>query len=277
MAKILDGKKLSEKILSELKEEVNKINKPIKLGVILVGDNEVSQKFIERKKKAGETIGVEVKVYKYESAITTKKLREQVGKICRVPGIRGVIVQLPLPEHINIQSVLDAIPSEKDIDVLGYKALGKFYANKSRVAPPTATGIVKLLLEYNISIEGKVAAMVGYGQLVGRPTAHILEEMGATVIAINRDTKNKAELVKIADIVVIGTGEPGSVTKDMVKKGATVIDAGITAKDGKIVGDAAEDVKEIAGFISPVPGGVGPMTIAMLLHNLVKMSKKINS
>ena len=230
-AKILDGKKLSEKILSELKEEVKKINKPLKLGVILVGDNEVSQKFIERKKKAGETIGVEVKIYKYESGITTKKLREQVGKICRIPGIRGIIVQLPLPQHIRTQNVLDAILPEKDVDVLGYKALGKFYANKSRVAPPTASGIVKLLLEYNISIEGKVAAMVGYGRLVGKPTAHMLEEMGTTVIAINRDTKNKTELVKMADIVVIGTGEPGSVTKDMIKKGAVVIDAGINISD----------------------------------------------
>ncbi|MDP4010278.1 MAG: bifunctional 5,10-methylenetetrahydrofolate dehydrogenase/5,10-methenyltetrahydrofolate cyclohydrolase [Candidatus Spechtbacteria bacterium] len=272
-AKILDGKKLSEKILSELKEEVKKINKPIKLGVILVGDNEVSQKFIERKKKVGEDLGVEVKLYKYKADITTKALREQIGVICRTPNMGGVIVQLPLPEHINTQNVLDAILPEKDVDVLGYKALGKFYANKSRVAPPTASGIVKLLLEYNISIEGKVAAMVGYGRLVGKPTAHMLEEMGATVIAINKDTKNKTELVKMADIVVIGTGEPGSVTKDMIKKGAVVIDAGITFKDGKIAGDAAEDVKEVAGFITPVPGGVGPMTVAMLLYNLAELAK----
>ena len=177
--------------------------------------------------------------------------------------------------------MLDAILPEKDVDVLGYKALGKFYANKSRVAPPTASGIVKLLLEYNISIEGKVAAMVGYGRLVGKPTAHMLEEMGTTVIAINRDTKNKTELVKMADIVVIGTGEPGSVTKDMIKKGAVVIDAGINISDQetrdkrqvKIVGDATEDVKEVAGFITPVPGGVGPMTVAMLLYNLVELAK----
>ncbi|MEX2145062.1 MAG: bifunctional 5,10-methylenetetrahydrofolate dehydrogenase/5,10-methenyltetrahydrofolate cyclohydrolase [Candidatus Spechtbacterales bacterium] len=290
-AKTLDGRELSQKILEGLKEETAKLNKKIKLGVVIVGTDPATERFVERKKKMAKEIGIDTEIYKYNTDITTKDLRENIKKICGTPGMGGVIVQLPLPEHINSQNILGAIPPGKDIDVLGYRALGKFYAGKSPISPPTATGILKLLTENGIEIKGKIAVMVGYGKLVGRPTAFLLEELGATVIAINSDTKNKAELVLQADIVVSGTGVPGSVTKDMVKNGAVVVDAGISishkpsasASLGRdesamspkpvIVGDVADDVKEVAGYITPVPGGVGPMTVAMILYNLVELAK----
>lgn len=273
MTKILDGKKLADEILSGLKEEINKLNKKIKLGIVVIGDDEVSAKYIERKKKIGEELGIEVKVYKYDTNITTKKLREEVGHICRLPTVGGVIVQLPLPEHINIQGVLDAVLPEKDVDVLSAKALGKFYVGKSSILPPTVSGILRLLEEYKIEIKGKTVAIVGQGRLVGKPASIVFEEIGATVLAINEFTENKEELIKKADIIVSGVGKPGLITKDIVKGGAVVIDAGTTAENGKLVGDIAEDVKEVVSYITPVPGGVGPMTVAMLFWNLVELNK----
>lgn len=270
---LLDGKKLADEILSGLKEEVSKLNKKIKLGIVLVGDNTVSEKYIERKKKIGEGLGVEVRVYKYGADITTKKLREQIGVVCRVPNMGGVIVQLPLPEHINTQGVLDAVLPEKDVDVLGAKALGKFYVGKSSVMPPTVAGIIKLLEEYKIEVKGKTVAVVGQGRLVGKPATIVFEQMGATVLTINEFTENKEELIKKADIIVSGVGRPGLITKKMVKEGVVVIDAGTTAENGKLVGDVSKDVAEVASYITPVPGGVGPMTVAMLFWNLVELNK----
>lgn len=272
-AKVLDGKKLSEKILNELKTEIATLNKRIKLGIVLVGDDEVSVKYIEKKIKAGEKLGVEVKVYKYDKDITTKKLREQIGVICHIPHTEGVLVQLPLPEHINTQSILDAVLPEKDIDVLGAKALGRFYVGKSPITPATIAGILRLIDEYKIEIKGKTVAVIGQGRLVGSPMSIALMQRGATVISVNEFTENKEELIKKADMVVSGVGKPGLITKDMIKKGAVIIDAGTTAENGKLVGDVAEDAKEVASYITPVPGGVGPMTVAMLLYNLVELSK----
>ena len=274
MVKILDGRELSNKILTELKQEAKELNKPLKLGIIMVGDDDVSKKYIEQKKKKGDELGVEVKVYRYDKDITTKKLREQIGVICRVKDIGGVIVQLPLPGHINEQGVLDAILPEKDVDVLSSKALGKFYTGKSKILPPTVAGIAKLLDEYKIEAKGKIVAIVGQGKLVGKPASIEFERMGATVLSINEFTQNKEELIKKADIIVSGVGKSGVITKEMVKEGAVVIDAGTSMESGKLKGDTAEDVSDIASHITPVPGGVGPMTVVMLFYNLIKLARQ---
>ncbi|MEX0877359.1 MAG: bifunctional 5,10-methylenetetrahydrofolate dehydrogenase/5,10-methenyltetrahydrofolate cyclohydrolase [Candidatus Spechtbacterales bacterium] len=293
---ILDGKKLADEILSGLKEEIKDLNKKIKLGIVLVGDDAVSLKYIEKKIKAGGELGIEVKVYKYDKDITTKKLREEVGRICRLPNMGGVLIQLPLPSHINTQGILDAVLPQKDIDVLGAKAFGKFYAGKSPIMPPTVAGILKLLEEvptlrcedvggrdpdrdkrvgkYNIEVKGRRVAVVGQGQLVGKPMSIILMQKGATVLAINEFTENKGGLIKKADIIISGVGKPGLITKDMLKEGAVVVDAGTTVENGKLVGDVAGDVKDVASYITPVPGGVGPMTVAMLFWNLVELTKR---
>ncbi|MDX1607892.1 MAG: bifunctional 5,10-methylenetetrahydrofolate dehydrogenase/5,10-methenyltetrahydrofolate cyclohydrolase [Candidatus Spechtbacterales bacterium] len=273
MAEILDGKKISDKILSELKKDIKKLNREIKLGVVMVGANAVSEKYVAQKKEIGRELGIEVRVYKYDKDITTKKLRKQIGDICRVPNMGGVIVQLPLPGHINTQSVLDAVLPEKDVDILSSKTLGKFYTGKSQIIPPTVSGIIKLLEEYNIETEGKNVVIIGQGRLVGKPAAVAFARRGATIISINKNTKNKEELIKKSDIIISGAGKPGLIKGDMVKEGAVVIDAGTTSEEGEIRGDVAEDAKEVAAYLTPVPGGVGPMTVAMLFYNLVKLNK----
>jgi len=273
-AQLLDGKKLSDEILSDLKKEIKKLNKKIKLGIILVGNDAVSEKYIERKKKVGEELDIEIKLYKYDKDITTKKLREKVAVICRIPNMGGVIVQLPLPKHINTQGILDAVLPEKDVDVLSSKALGKFYVGKSLILPPTVAGILKLLEKYKIELEGKTVAVIGQGRLVGKPASTMLEQKGATILAINEDTTNKDGLIKQADIIISGVGKPGVITKDVVKKDAVIIDAGTTVENGVLVGDVADNAASVASYITPVPGGVGPMTVAMLFWNLIELNKK---
>lgn len=273
MAKTLDGKKLSNKILDELKIEIKKLNKKIKLGIILVGENPESISYIERKKKIAKLLKIQIKIYKYPEAISTRKLRAEVVKIGKITTINGLIVQLPLPKNINTEAILNSIPTKKDIDVLNKESVGRLYKNKSNILPPTVAGIIKLLHEYKIKIKGNNIVIVGYGRLIGKPASIVLSHMNATVTVANEFTKNKKELLKKADIVISGVGKANIITKDMVKKGAVVIDAGISFQRGNLIGDVDKKVEKIAGYISPVPGGVGPMTVAMLFYNLIELYK----
>lgn len=284
MATIIDGKQLSEKILNELKVEISKLNYSPRLGIVLVGDDAASLSYVERKKKMGADIGVEVKVYKFEKDISTRKLREKINHIQRVQRIKGVIVQLPLPEHINTGYILNTIKENKDVDRLSKEASGKLYQYQLpnpappggpglALLPPTVAGIERLLEEYKIEVKGKHTVIAGYGRLVGKPASIMFKEMGATVSILDEFTPEeiKKALTKSADIVVSGVGKPDLITKDILKEGIVVIDAGTSMKDGKLVGDFAEDIKDIASYYTPVPGGIGPMTVAMLFYNLVKL------
>jgi len=274
-AKILDGKKLSEKILSKLIKKIKKSRLKFRLVVIQVGENQVSQIFINQKEKACKEVGIDFKLYQFPKNIREDLLKKKIENIAKSKLNSGIIIQLPLPKKFNTQEILNLIPPEKDIDVLSEKSQEKFSLGKLKILPPTLSGIIKLLKEYKIKIKGKHFVIVGAGKLVGLPAARWLLQQKATVSVLEKFTPDISFFTKKADILITGAGKPGLISGKMVKKGVVVIDAGFSLKDGKIKGDIDfKSVSKKASFLTPVPGGVGPMTVACLIENLTKLSKK---
>ncbi|MBI4225199.1 MAG: bifunctional 5,10-methylenetetrahydrofolate dehydrogenase/5,10-methenyltetrahydrofolate cyclohydrolase [Candidatus Sungbacteria bacterium] len=272
---LLDGKKLSEHILAGLKTEVAAMKKKIRLGVVVIGTDPVIEKFVAQKKKAAEEIGIDVRIYRFDEKVTTNELRKRIAELVHEPHNTGVIIQLPLPGHINKQYILNAIPPEKDVDVLSGRAIGSFIVGKSTVMPPVAGAIKTLLEEYKITYQNKHIAILGAGNLVGRPVALWLLQEGVTFSVITEETGHPEQLLQKADIVVSGIGKPHFVTGDMLKDGVIAIDAGTSESSGKLVGDIDPvSVAKQASHLTPVPGGVGPVTVAMLLKNLVTLAAR---
>lgn len=256
---ILDGKKLSLKILKEIK---NKVKKQLKLAVILVGDNKVSETYIKEKQNACKEIGIDFELFKFPLDINEVDLKQEVLRITKDPANSGVVIQLPLPKGFNIQEILNLITPEKDIDAL---------SEKSIYISPMVKGIKRLLEEYNISIKDKNIVLIGKGRLVGRALALWLEKEKADFSVVDKSVKDISSFTLKADIIISGAGKPNLITGDMVKQGAVIIDAGTSSEEGKSVGDVDfESVSKKAGYITPVPGGIGPMTVACLLDNLAK-------
>lgn len=273
MAEILDGKKIAEELILELKEKRKSIKGDIKLGIVLIGDNPASASYVEQKQKAGTTLGIKVQIFKYVKDISTKKLRSEVGLICRKPNMRGVIVQLPLPKSINTRSVVNAILPSVDVDMLSEKSVGTIYANKNNMLPPTIASILTLFEKYNIDLAGKTVAVVGYGLLVGKPASTILANRGVTILNIQKSTKEREKLLQMADIIITGVGKPNTIMPNMVKEGAVIIDAGFFREEGRVVGDVNSEVYEKCSFYSPVPDGVGVLTVVKLFENLLSIKK----
>jgi len=277
--KILDGKKLSEEILGNLKKEIKKRKLKLRLAVVQVGDRAVggwrpvSKIFINQKKKACERVGIGFKLYRFNKKIKTHLLRREIAKITADFINSGVIIQLPLPKEFFPEEFLNLIPEEKDIDVLSEKSLGKFYQGTLSILPPTVSGISRLFKSYQIKVKGKDVVIVGAGRLIGNPLVLRLLQEKATISVLNEFTKDTPSFTKKADILISGVGKPNLITGKMVKKGVVVIDAGTTIKKGKLVGDVDfKSVSKKASYITPVPGGVGPMTVACLIENLVKLN-----
>ncbi len=271
---ILEGKALAEKILAGTKEEVAASQKQVRLAVVVVGDDPVVRKFINEKKKAAAVVGIDLRVYNFDAAISTNDLRKRIAEIVHEKKNTGVIIQLPLPPQINKQYILNAIPPEKDADVLSARSIGNFAVGKSPVMPPVAGAIKALFEEYKIDYTGKIVAVIGAGNLVGRPALLWLAQEGATLTLITEKTVNPERLLMQADIIISGVGKRALVTGDKVKDGAVVIDAGTSESSGEIVGDVDfESVSVKASYITPVPGGVGPLTVAILFKNLVTLAK----
>lgn len=274
MIKILDGKKLAEKILNNLKKKIKEKKLKLTLAVVLVGANQISEIFINQKRMACEKVGVNFKLFKFPSKIKKQKLKKEIEKIVKRREISGVIVQLPLPKNFVPEEFLNLIPEEKDLDVLSEKSLGKFYQGVLPVLPPTVSGILCLLKNYQIKLTGKNIVIVGAGRLVGFPLALQLLRGKATVSVLNEFTKDTPSFTKKADILISAVGKPNLIKDKMVKKGVIVIDAGSSFYGGKLVGDIDfKSVSEKASYITPVPGGVGPMTVACLIENLIKIKK----
>lgn len=272
---LLDGKKLSQRIFDELSVEVSEMKKKIRLGVVVVGKDPVIEKFVGQKKKTAEEIGVDVRVYSFQEAITTNELRKRIAELVHEPHNTGLIIQLPLPGHINKQYILNAIPSDKDVDVLSSRAIGNFVVGKSEIMPPVAGAIKALLDEYGIVYRQKHVVILGAGSLVGRPVALWLLQEDVSFSVITEDTAKPEELLKQADIAISGIGKPHFVKGEMLKDNVVIIDAGTSESAGKLVGDVdPESVENKASYLTPVPGGVGPVTIAMLLKNLVALAAK---
>lgn len=271
---LLDGKKLSQKILDGLKKEILQTKKHLRLGVAVVGKNPVIEKFIAQKKKTGESIGIEVKIYPFEESITTNELRKRISEIVHEKKNTGVIIQLPLPSQISMQYILNSVPLEKDVDVLSAHSVGKFAVNKNLVEPPVVGAIKSFFEEYNIDYRDKYIVVMGAGGLVGRPTVLWLINEKVTFSVVRTSTQNPQEFLKQADIIISGIGKPKFITGDMVKDNAVIIDAGTSESEGKLSGDVDfGSVSRKASFITPVPGGIGPVTVAVLFKNLVALYK----
>jgi len=270
--KILDGKKLSKKILRNLEREIKTKKLELKLAVVLVGQDKVSEIFTFQKQKACAKIGIDFKLFRFSAKIKLIEFKKEIEKIAKNHFISGIGIQLPLPKHLDSQEVFNLIPFEKDIDILSESGIGKFYTGTSPIMSPTIQGISNLLKEYRIPLQGKNVVVVGAGRLVGYPAVLWLLRQKSAVTAVDRFAKDISFFTKNADIIISGTGQPNFITSKMIKKGVVLIDAGTCYQGDKLMGDI--DVKSVskkAGYISPVPGGVGPMTVASLLQNLVRL------
>lgn len=266
---IIDGKEIARNLRSKIAEEVSSLDRPPGLAVILVGEDPASAVYVRNKELACKQAGFfSDKIIKSEN-ITEEQLLEEVERLNNNPHIHGILVQLPLPKHINANKVIEHISPHKDVDGFHSENIGKLMQNKSHLRPCTPKGIMTMLESIDCKIEGMNCVVVGASNIVGRPMAMELLNARGTVTICNSRTKDLAGKVRQADIVVVGVGIPEMVKGDWVKEGAVVIDVGINRlDDGTLVGDVDYDaIKETAGAITPVPGGVGPMTIATLLEN----------
>ncbi len=279
---LLDGKNFSKKLKDNLKNEVEELiniyNEAPGLAIVLVGDNPASAVYVRNKVKAAGYCNIKASLLHYEKTITEEELLNVVNELNNNNEIHGIIVQLPLPKHINEQKIIDMISPLKDVDGFGILNKGKLFSGLTSIESATPKGIMSLLEEYNIDVKGKHAVIVGRSNIVGKPMALLLLNKNATVTICHSKTSNLAEMTRLADILVVAIGKPKFITKDMVKKGAVVIDVGTNRVEDKLVGDVDfEEVEKIASYITPVPGGVGPLTIASLLENTVIAYKNIKN
>ncbi len=276
---LLDGKALSAKIKEEVKEEVSLIVKEKNitpgLAVILVGNDAASATYVASKAKACKDAGIYSVVHEMPESITQEELLETINMMNNNPKLDGILVQLPLPKHIDTTTVLEAINPLKDVDGFHPYNVGRMVSNLDSFLSATPFGVMRMFEEHNIELSGKDVVVIGSSDIVGKPMASLLINKKATVTVCNSRTKDLKAHTSKADIVIIAVGVPYLLKEDMVKDGAIVIDVGINRLDtGKLVGDADfEGLKNKCSFLTPVPGGVGPMTIAMLLKNTIKASK----
>jgi len=270
-AKIIDGKKIAEKILNSLKSKVKSLKQKPGLALVLVGNNPASEIYVNFKEKTCKDVGFYCERFNLDKNIGELDLLNLVNNLNQKTNIHGILVQLPLPKLIDKKLIVNSILPHKDVDGFTPLNLGNLVTENTILAPATARAVLHLIESTGIKIEGKNVVIVGRSNIVGKPTAMMLLEKNATVTICHSKTRNLAEHTKKADILVAAAGKPKLITKSMVKEGAVVIDVGINRVDGKIIGDVDfVNVKEVAGYITPVPGGVGPMTIAMLLENTLK-------
>lgn len=271
---IIDGKKIRQEILEELKEEVGKLSFVPIFCDILVGSDPVSAQYVNMKAKTAESVGIKFHRAEFPSDISTDDLIGEIKQINSIENMCGLIVQLPLPEGIDREKVLNAVDPRVDVDCLGEKAKNIFYGGDTSLGYPTALACMKIIDSLEVDLSSKNIVVFGQGMLVGKPVKYLLEQRGLQVFTITRKTENKKELFKNADLIIAATGQGKYITGDMIKEGAIIIDAGTSESDSGIVGDVDLDsVKDIAGYVSPVPGGVGPVTVAMLLSNVIKVAK----
>lgn len=278
MAIIINGKELAAKVRANLKIEVDGLKEKgifPKLAVIMVGNDSASAVYVRNKSKTCNEIGVEFEEFLLPENTTREELLNLIEELNNRKDVNGILLQSPIPKHLDIREAFNAIDYKKDVDGFHPINVGKLAIEEDCFVSCTPAGVMKMLEEYNIDIEGKHAVVIGRSNIVGKPLAQCLLNKNATVTICHSRTKNLGEITKQADILVAAIGKPKFVTADMVKEGAVVIDVGINRnEDGKLVGDVDyQNVESKASYITPVPGGVGPMTIAMLMENVVKSVK----
>lgn len=285
VAKILDGKQIAKDYRQGLQDQVEALKEKgftPKLSVILVGNDGASQSYVRSKKKAAEKIGMISEIVHLEETATEEEVLNELNRLNNDDSVSGILVQVPLPKQVSEQKILEAINPEKDVDGFHPINIGKLYIDEQTFIPCTPLGIMEILKHADIDLEAKNAVVIGRSHIVGQPVSKLLLQKNASVTILHSRSKDMASYLKDADVIVSAVGKPSLVTKDVVKEGAVIIDVGNTPdENGKLKGDVDYDaVKEIAGAITPVPGGVGPLTITMVLNNTLlaeKMRRGIDS
>lgn len=279
MSTVINGRELADQMQAEIQKDVEKMTQQgIQPGlvVLLVGENPASQTYVRNKERAAAKIGILSKVEKLPETISEEALLAEIDKYNQDSRFHGILVQLPLPKHIDEEKILLAIDPKKDVDGFHPMNLGRLFVGKPEMIPCTPYGIMKMFEAYDIDLTGKRAVVIGRSNIVGKPMAQLLLMKNATVTIAHSKTEHLAEVAKEADILVVAIGRGHFVTKEFVKPGAVVIDVGMNRnQEGKLIGDVAfDEVSEIASYITPVPKGVGPMTITMLMYQTVEAAKK---
>ncbi|MEK7014992.1 MULTISPECIES: bifunctional methylenetetrahydrofolate dehydrogenase/methenyltetrahydrofolate cyclohydrolase FolD [Bacillus] len=279
VAVIIKGNEVAEKKRAQLKEEVVKLKEQgivPGLAVILIGEDPASRSYVKGKEKGCEQVGIYSELIEFPETITEERLLAEIDRLNGDDRINGILVQLPLPKHIEEKAIIERISPEKDVDGFHPISVGRMMTGQDTFLPCTPHGILELVKETNLDISGKHVVVIGRSNIVGKPVGQLFLNENATVTYCHSKTRNIEELSKLADILIVAVGRPKMVTADYIKEGAVVIDVGVNRLEtGKLCGDVDFDnVLDVAGYITPVPKGVGPMTITMLLHNTVESAKR---
>lgn len=270
---IVDGRRIAEEIKQKLKEVVSQLKVKPMLDVVVVGEDLVVENFVRIKLRFGEEIGISVILHHFPTSISQVILEEEILKIISRSSSHGLIVQLPLPIHISSQKILDLVPPSRDVDVLSTAAIARFAQEKSPILPPVAGAIYEILHRSGVVVSNKEVLVLGHGRLVGIPATILLRQNNAHVTVIDRPLADLRAHTHESHVIISGVGKPGLITPDMLSHGVVLIDAGTSEAGGKIVGDVHPDCAPIASVFTPVPGGVGPITVAMLFKNLLILQR----
>ena len=274
----IDGRKIAEEISEELKKEVEKRGKILRLGIIYAGSNKAIESFISRKEKFAKNIDIKTKLFRFGEDISTEILKNSVQEILNDDFVGGIIVQLPLPKHIPPEEILSLIPPEKDPDLLSPASIEKFEQGESEILPPTLGAIVEIITRNKVLFENKKTVVLGRGRLVGKPVATWLRRHGVSPKVLGRDTGEKEKDIAKADIIISGIGVPKFIRPEMIRNGVVLIDAGTSEEGGVLSGDIDPACESKASLFTPTPGGVGPITVAILFKNLLSLkSQKLTS
>ena len=270
---IIDGRSIAEEILARVGRALSAYQDPARLAIIMVGDDPRVASFVRQKERAAEKVGVVIVRREFSVEVTENELCEHIAALASDPSIDGIVVQLPLPSHMNLSRVLDVIPISKDVDVHASESVALFGRGEAPVLPPVAGAIQEILDRGKVKVTNRDALVLGHGRLVGVPAALFLRHNYARVTVVDKPVRDLGALTRDAEIIVSGVGQPGLLTPDMVREGVVIIDAGTSESEGKLAGDVDPRCQEKASLYTPVPGGVGPITVAMLLKNLAVLKQ----
>jgi methylenetetrahydrofolate dehydrogenase (NADP+)/methenyltetrahydrofolate cyclohydrolase len=269
---IIDGKAIAADIREKLARIVSSFPVPPKLAIVVVGEDPVIESFVRIKTKIGESLGISVVQHRFPASMGEAELLSEVRALVADTSVDGIIIQLPLPASMNADAILNAVPVEKDVDVLARESVAAFRRGDAVILPPIAGAIQEILERSGVSVHGKDVLLLGRGRLVGVPAELFFRHNGAHVTMVGRGVTQLSELIKEADIIVCGTGQPGLLRPEMLKEGVVLIDAGTSEEGGKIVGDADPACATVASVFTPVPGGVGPIAVALIFKNLLVLA-----
>jgi methylenetetrahydrofolate dehydrogenase (NADP+)/methenyltetrahydrofolate cyclohydrolase len=271
---IIDGKAIAADIEEGLRRALTRFASPPTLAIVVVGKNPVIESFVGIKKRVGERLGIVVVESYFDDSISGEELKKAIETIAADRAISGIVVQLPLPEHIDMQTILNAVPIEKDVDMLSASAIALFASGDAKIIPPVAGAIQEILERTHTSVASREVLVLGYGRLVGKPASILLRHNGAHVTVIDREISDLALHTRESAIIISGVGKPGLILPEMLASGVVLIDAGTSELGGKIVGDALPSCAEVANVFTSVPGGVGPIAVTMIFKNLCVLARE---